>query len=132
VYRWVDHTAELELAIEAGEERQVFADALAALAELLEVSGSPHEPPEQREVTVVGTDRATQLAGWVEELLFLAEVDGFVAAALETIELDERSLRATVSGVIGAPRPLVKAATYHRLEFRRAGAEYVARVVLDV
>lgn len=34
-YRWVDHTAELELSIEARSAEGVFADALRALAELL-------------------------------------------------------------------------------------------------
>lgn len=35
VYRWIDHTAELELAIEAPTDAGVFADALPALGQLL-------------------------------------------------------------------------------------------------
>ncbi len=35
MYRWIDHTAELELAIEAPSDAGVFADALAALGQLL-------------------------------------------------------------------------------------------------
>ena len=34
-YRWVEHTAELEMEIEAPTEEGVFVDALHALAELL-------------------------------------------------------------------------------------------------
>ena len=41
-------------------------------------------------------------------------------------------VRAEVAGGLGAPPPLVKAVTYHRLEFSAHGAGYRARVVLDV
>ena len=35
-YRWVEHTGELELKIEAATEEGVFSDALTAIAELLD------------------------------------------------------------------------------------------------
>jgi SHS2 domain-containing protein len=137
VYRWVDHTAELELEIAAPREEDVFADALDALAELL---ASPAEraavrrdrPPERRVIQVDAGDRPALLAAWLEELVFLADADGFVGMELEQIELGPDRVEATVLGHIGEPAPLVKAVTYHRLEFRPAGEEYRARVVLDV
>ena len=46
MYRWLDHTAELELALEAPTEQGVLAYALAALRELLEGEergGNPSE-----------------------------------------------------------------------------------------
>jgi SHS2 domain-containing protein len=129
VYRWVDHTAELELAIEAPTERAVFADALAALAELLAVEG---EASERRTIAVSAADRPALLAAWLEELVFLAETEGFAAAGLEALELSPTGLRATVVGRLGHPPPLVKAVTYHRLAFEPADGGYRARVVLDV
>jgi SHS2 domain-containing protein len=130
VYRWVDHTAEIELEIDAPTEREVLADALIALAELLGFTAASGD--EHRSVAVSAVDRPALLAGWLEELVFLAESDGFVATCLDSIDLSEDSLRATVAGAVGDPPPLVKAVTYHRLEFAPGGRGYLARVVLDV
>lgn len=130
MYRWIDHTAEVELAIEAATEREVLADALAALGELL---GADGEPVERRSVRVSAPDRPALLAAWLEELVFLAESQGFEPLALETLELSGNALEATVAGRLGDPPPLVKAVTYHALTFESAGSSgYRASVVLDV
>ena len=134
-YRWVDHTAEVELEIEGPTEPAVFQEALRALAELLGVdpdgrSGTP--PTTQREVAAEAPDRPALLAAWIEELAFLAESEGFVATQIVELDLVGGALRATVAGLLGEPPPLVKAVTYHRLAFEPDGDGYVARVVLDV
>lgn len=128
-YRWVDHTAEVELEIEAADEPGVLEEALRALAELLGVE-SPGEL--HRHVTVTAADRPALLAAWIEELAFLAESEGFVATGIVELELGRDHVRATVAGVLDEPPPLVKAVTYHRLAFEPGGHGYVARVVLDV
>jgi SHS2 domain-containing protein len=135
-YRWVDHTAEVELEIEADSERGVLEDALRALAELLGIgdpgSGDPDDAPDVRVIAVEAGDRPALLAAWIEELAFLAESEGFVATRLVKLDLDANHVRATVAGVFDEPPPLVKAVTYHRLSFERHGEGYGARVVLDV
>src|SRR5919204_3952924 len=85
VYRWVDHTAEVELEIEADSEREVFADALVALADLLGTAGEGNEP---RAIELNAADRPALLAAWLEELVFLAETEGFEPLSLEALELD--------------------------------------------
>ena len=139
MYRWVDHTAEVELEIEAGSEREVLEEALRALAELLGIERSDDvaraiegSGDVARAVTVEAADRPALLAGWIEELAFLAETEGFVATRLLDVDLQSHGLHATVAGVLGEPPPLVKAVTYHRLAFEPSGERYVARVVLDV
>jgi SHS2 domain-containing protein len=133
-YRWVDHTAEVELEIEAAGEREVLEEALRALAELLGTEGS--EPavgqPPRRRLSAHAADRPALLAAWIEELAFLAESEGFVATELLDLDLAADGLDATVAGVFAEPPPLVKAVTYHRLAFESSGDGYVARVVLDV
>jgi SHS2 domain-containing protein len=130
MYRWVDHTAEVELEIEAEGEREVLEDALHALAELLGIEAAADD--ERRSVAVTAEDRPALLAAWIEELAFLAESEGFVATTLAELDLRAGGLSATVAGVLGEPPPLVKAVTYHRLAFERSGGGYLARVVLDV
>jgi SHS2 domain-containing protein len=147
MFRWVDHTAELQLEIEAPTEEAVFAEALVALAEVLsgeqerelhaEESDGParsgyEEPSVRRRVEVEADDRPALLAAWMEELLFLAESEGFEPVAVETLELRPGSLETTVLGRLGHPPPLVKAITYHLLSFTPGDDGYKATVVLDV
>ena len=129
MYRWVDHTAELELEIEAPTQAAVFEEALLALRELLD--GDDGEAAVE-EVAVRGSDQAALLAEWLAELAFLAETTGLVPARLAALELGEGRLTATVEGRLGAPAHLVKAVTYHRLSLTRGAGGWRATVVLDV
>jgi SHS2 domain-containing protein len=126
-YRWVDHTAEVELHVEAASQQEVLEDAMKAVAELLDGGSGLRE---SRHVRVDAPDRGALLVQWLEELVFLAETDGFIPEEAE-ITLGD-GLEATVQGRLGEPRPLVKAVTYHGLEFEPAGDGWRAKVVLDV
>jgi SHS2 domain-containing protein len=127
-YRWVDHTAEVELHVEAPTPEVVFTEATQALAELLDGGGGE---PESHEVSLEARDLPALLVAWLEELLFLADTGGFVADDAE-VELREKALHAVARGRKTEPRPLVKAVTYHGLEFEPAGDGWRAKVVLDV
>lgn len=129
-YRWVEHTAELELELEAATESAVFLEALDVFAEL--VAGDRSVDSERREIELRGDDRASLLAAWLDELVFLAETESFVPERVTELELEDRGLRATVRGYIGEPRHLVKGVTLHRLEFAPHAEGWRARVVLDV
>jgi SHS2 domain-containing protein len=130
VYRWVEHTAELELHIEAQSPSDVFEEALAAFSELV-ADGAAGEPVVQ-EVWVTAPDRAALLVQWLEELIYLAETEDFVPQRVLSLDLGRQELRARVEGVSGSPRPLVKAVTYHGLELARREGGWRARLVLDV
>jgi SHS2 domain-containing protein len=130
MYRWLSHTGEAELAIEAETQEDVFREAAAGLRELLAAGGDG--APSTRSVTVSAADRAALLAEWLGELAFLAETEGFVADRVETLELEGARLRATVCGRMGSPPHLVKAVTYHGLSLSAHGAGWRATVVLDV
>jgi SHS2 domain-containing protein len=130
VYRWVEHTGELEMEIKAPDEATVFADAVAALHELL--ADGPRGAAESRELAVEATDRAVLLAEFLTELLFRVETEDFVPFGLSSFELEDRHLRATVDGYRGRPPHLVKAVTYHGLGFERVNGGWRASVVLDV
>jgi SHS2 domain-containing protein len=133
VYRWVDHTAELELQLEAATEEGIFAEALAALGELLgeRSSGAPGDPA-RHEVSASAPDRPTLLAEWLSELVFLAETEQLIAERVDALDLSGDQLDATVSGTRASPPHLVKAVTYHRLEMHEQDETWRARVVLDV
>jgi SHS2 domain-containing protein len=88
-------------------------------------------------VEVEAPDREMLLAGWLNELLYLHEVQYFAGADLTIRELTETRLRADVRGerldttrhqVVGH----VKAVTYHGLRIQGGPGGWEARVVVDV
>jgi SHS2 domain-containing protein len=130
VFRWLEHTAELGLEIEATSREAVFEEALAAFAELV---GGGDGPLTTREVEVEADEPGLLLVEWLSELLYLADTEQFVPERVASLDLDRNRLRATVEGRLGEPGQLLKAVTLHRLEFREdATVGWRAHVVLDV
>jgi SHS2 domain-containing protein len=128
MYRFVEHTAELELELEAGSAEGVLEEALRAFTEL---AGCGEGDPVEREIDVEAPDLPALLAAWLDELLFVAETERLLPD-----EADVAVRGARASGVIrgrrGDARPLVKGVTLHRLRFRRENGAWRGRVVLDV
>jgi SHS2 domain-containing protein len=108
-YRFVEHMGEVELALEAASEAGIFEAALAAFAEL--VATGDEQEPARRELELRAGDHALLLVDWLNELVFLAEVEGFVPERVAAFELAENCLRATIDGRRNHPRQLVKAVT---------------------
>jgi SHS2 domain-containing protein len=129
VYRWVEHTSEVELSIEAESEEAVFAEAAVALGELID---GPGDGAVTRPVSVRAADLPALLAAWLEELVFIAETEGVVPEGVDALHVGPGEARGTVRGHRGPPQTLVKAVTYHRLEMAPTAGGWRARVVLDV
>ena len=129
-YRFIEHTAELELELEAGSEAGVFGAALEALREL--VSSGDGGEPVRHELELPVDDRTLLLVDWLNELLFLVEVEQFVPERLAAFESTSTTLRCTVAGRRGRPRHLVKAVTLCGAELRQEGETWHAHLVLDV
>jgi SHS2 domain-containing protein len=128
VYRFVEHTAELEVELESTSPEGVFEEARRAFAEL---AGTGDGELLERPVSIEAPDLPALLAAWLDELVFLADADGLVAESAE-LSLDGTRLAGVVRGRRGRPRPLVKAVTLHRLRLRREDGIWRGRVVLDV
>lgn len=130
MFRWVEHTAELELEIEAPSEAAVFEEALIAFAEL---AGDGGDHAVTHELEVEAEESSMLLVEWLSELVYLSEAEQFVPARIASLELADGRLRATVEGHRGEPKHLVKGVTLHRLALRQDDtAGWHARVVLDV
>lgn len=130
MFRWVEHTAELELEIEAPSEAAVFEEALIAFAEL---AGDGGDHAVTHELEVEAEESSMLLVEWLNELVYLSEAEQFVPARIASLELADGRLRATVEGHRGEPKHLVKAVTLHRLAlWQDDTAGWHARVVLDV
>jgi len=131
-YRFVDHTAELQLELEAPSRAAVFEDAVLAIAELLVGDTTPAAPSRSREVVVAAGDDPALLAAWLDELLFVAETECVVPQRVESIDVVRDGIRAVVSFAEAKPVHSVKGATYHDLRLAQDGETWRGRVVLDV
>jgi SHS2 domain-containing protein len=133
-YRWIEHTSELELQIEAASEAAVFEQALEALRELIEEgrAGQSEGKSVSRGVQAAAGDSPALLAAWLDELVYLIETEDLVPDEVERLELAGERLTARVRAHRGRPRHLVKGVTYHKLTFSPDGDEFSATVVLDV
>jgi SHS2 domain-containing protein len=129
MYRFVSHTGEVEVELEAPTEAGVFTEAVHALADL--VDGGRGEAT-TRELHIDAADRITLLAEWLSEFVFLAETEGFVPERVNELGLADRSLYAAVAGRTTEPRHLVKGVTHHDLALEERDGGWFARVVLDV
>jgi SHS2 domain-containing protein len=92
---------------------------------------------ERLPVKVEAADCETLLVAWLNELLYLHEVEGFVAAEFSIQHLTHTALEAEVCGerVDRERHPLVghvKAVTYHLLEVCPTERGWKAQVVVEV
>jgi SHS2 domain-containing protein len=124
-YEWREHTAEVELAIEAETPEDVYADAVDAFGRLIELDRGGE--PARFDLRLEGPDRAARLVALLEELIYLADTESFVP---DRAEVAGDSL--VVEGRRAPFHPLAKAATYHGLTFEQRGGRWFATVVLDV
>jgi SHS2 domain-containing protein len=128
----VEHTGELELRLAAPTLAGLLAEALRAVADEIEEE-TPAAGDERRPVAIDSSGADTLLADLLNEAIFLMETQGFLAAGLDARELSGGRLRGDLLGRSAeAVRPLVKAATYHRLRVWRDEDAWRGTVVLDV
>jgi SHS2 domain-containing protein len=132
VHRFLDHTGELEVELEAPTAEGLFAEAAAAVGELLNDGERPGgERRSWTEICLEAPARDRLLVDFIEELVFLAEREGMVPASAE-VSLQGTELKARVGLIDRPPVPLVKAATLHNLTYVEEPDRVLARVVLDV
>jgi len=135
-FEWVDHTADLGVALAGDGPEQVYARALLATAALL-VGDSPVRPEAERRVEVEGDDRVERLVSLAGELIYLWDVEAFVPARAEVTE-DGRRVRAILSGETFDPERHwvereVKAVTFHEATFSAApGGGWQAHLLFDL
>lgn len=135
VARDVGHTAEVELVAQARSFAELLAAAGRGLAELSLGGPLPVRPGagEWRRIEVQGTDQAALLVNWLNELIYLGEVDRWVATEFQIEGATETAVRAMVRGVtVETPPSRVKAATLHGLAVVTRDARLEARIILDV
>jgi SHS2 domain-containing protein len=113
-FRFVPHTADVAAVLEAHDEDGLRRAGVGALRELL-VGSSRVDSREQRAVPLRGGDPAERLVHFLQDVLYLYDVERFVPAGLTPVGIE---------GEIFDPgrhetRPEVKAVTHHDVEIHR-------------
>jgi SHS2 domain-containing protein len=129
----IEHPGEVRLRLRAPALGDLAAVAGRALAEL-ELGRKPGQPGGAwRDVTVQGRDREALLVNWLNELIYLAEAERWVAVEFAVLRASDTELQMRVRGVAVDTAPSqVKAATFHGLRIAAVPGGVEADVVLDV
>ena len=127
------HTSEIELCIRAATLGDLLAEAGRALGEV-QVSGADCAPGgPARSIRVLSSDREALLVDWLNELIFLADIDRWVALGFTIDVASDTEVRAEGSGVTLEWAPSrAKAATMHGLQVKHVPGGLEAHVIIDV
>ncbi len=131
-YREVEHTADRALRVWGYELEDLFAGAAKGMYSLMaDLDGLV--ATDWREIRVEAWDPPALMVDWLNELLFITEMEGLVFVDSRIESLDETVLVARAGG-IAAPitKAHIKAATFHDLEFVRDGPGWSTVITLDV
>jgi len=125
----IDHTADIGIAAYGADLKEAFANAAYALFSLM-VDLEGVGDASCYDVEVTAEDRAELLVAWLNELIYLFEVENVLFKRFEIGELDETRLRASCYGEKIDPERHkmtlgVKAATYHMLQVKEECGEGV-------
>jgi SHS2 domain-containing protein len=135
-YRQIPHTADLAWRLWGENLPELFENAGRALSATLTDIRTLRRR-EVRQVSLAAVDQEALLVDWLNHLLYLFDVDGFVGRDFQVAALTDENLEAEVRGDIFDPtrhpgKTAVKAATYHHLEIGPEDEGWGATVVLDL
>lgn len=133
-FELIEHTADTGVVARGTTLAEAFANAACGLFSII-TDISNVGPKESRGVEVTAPDIETLLFNWLNELIFIFEVEHMLFSKFEVTELRDGLLRAVCTGEKYTPgvhelKLGVKSATMHMLEVDRASNR--VRVIFDV
>jgi SHS2 domain-containing protein len=135
-YRQLPHTADLAWRIRGGSLPELFENAAGALVATM-TDRRYIRRREKREIAVESPDREALMVDWLNHLLYLFDVAGFLGREFQVTTLTNERLEAEAWGEAFDPerhpeKTAIKAATYHHLEIVPRGNGWQATVILDL
>jgi len=136
-YTIIEHTADIGVAVEAGDLAGVFVNAARAMFDIM-AQRHAHPSGSSRikfDIRISAEQTDELLVRWLNELLSLSATKDVIFVEYRVNRLDDRRLDISVSG---EPRrdytfnTEIKAATYNDLELVRKASLYTAKVIFDV
>lgn len=128
----IDHTADLAIRAYGRDMKELFANAAYGMFALM-AEPSLEEPVCERKVELESTDYESLLVDWLNELIYLHEVEWETYSQFAVEALSPTNLEARVAG-----RPTkhktkaIKAATFYDLAIEETANGLTATIVFDV
>jgi SHS2 domain-containing protein len=128
----INHTADRAFRV-TGRDMAALLENAARAMQALDGLQVPTKASPTREIEVEGIDRETLLVNWLNEILYLEQVDRLVCSDFQITECKNHHVRGRVE-TREAERRLthIKAATFHNLQVRETPDGLEAEVVVDV
>jgi SHS2 domain-containing protein len=127
----IEHTADLALRVYGQDMRELFANAAHGMFALM--AEPPKETTCEREVSLEATDYESLLVDWLNELIYLHEVEGKTYYQFNIETLSSTKLKAHMTGgPTKSKTKAIKAATFHDLKINETANGFVATIVFDV
>jgi protein archease len=132
-HRQIEHTADLALEIWAPSEPELLLEAAQAVREIL-TEGAVPASGGRRRVRIEGLDPEDRLVQWLNRVLLLAILEGFLLKDAK-LRLSGNGLEAELTGeeeAFDKIRTELKSVTYHDLLLVEEAGRWRARIVIDV
>ena len=132
----IDHPADIGVIIKTDTLAELFEESakymFSIIAELSTVNKKT-----VKEVSISDTDLPNLLINWLNELLYIFEVEDILFCNFEIENIDEKSLKAKVFGEeLDLKKHTilteVKAATYHQLDVSKKENFWQAKIIFDL
>jgi SHS2 domain-containing protein len=133
-FRFIEHTADVCAECRAADFAGLLEVSAAALYEVA-LDRVRSDSDIEKEVRAEGGTREETLIRWLQELLFLLDVERFAATVFRFDEAAPSQVRATLRGYTCKPEERateVKAATYHDMQIENRDGELAAAIVFDL
>jgi SHS2 domain-containing protein len=132
----IEHTADIGIIAYGTDIKQVFANAALGLFNLMADLDNLKEGV-KRDIELSAEDIEVLLVQWLNELIYISEVEHVIFKRFEIIELSNTRLKATCFGekIKAGQHRLkreIKAATYHMLKLNKENGRYQVRIIFDI
>ena len=132
----IDHTADIGIIAYGADIKQVFANAALGLFNLMADLGNLKEDT-KRQIELSAEDVEVLLVEWLNELIYISDVEHIIFKRFEINELSSTQLRATCFGEKIKPgqhrlKREIKAATYHMLRLNKENGSYKVQIIFDI
>jgi len=132
----IEHTADIGIVAYGADIKQIFTNAALGLFNLMADLDNLKESV-KREIDLSAEDVEVLLIEWLNELIYISEVDHILFKRFEIKELSNAHLRAICFGEKIKPgqhrlKREIKAATYHMLQLNKQDGNYKVQIIFDI
>jgi len=141
-YKLIDHTADIGCEIYGRTRKELFANSVVALFELMLGQRSSSETKEKeafetKSINVEGIDLEDLFINFLREVLYLFNGEGWMVVDCQPLQVTNKHIIARLTGepYISTKHQVkmeIKAVTYHGLRVKKTKTGWVGRVIYDI